>query len=84
MTTSISTLISTEHFIAALYGLLDETFDNVRSYFLDQGTSLFETSATISTEEASVPVRGKCSISSGRDSSGVMRAEPLGRSSAAH
>lgn len=31
MTTSISTLISTEHFIAALYGLLDETFDNVRS-----------------------------------------------------
>ena len=52
--------IQTEHFKSALYGLLDETFDNVRGYYLDQGTSMFETLATISAEEASVPVGGKC------------------------
>jgi hypothetical protein len=34
--------------------------DNVRGYFLDGGTSLFETLATISAEEASIPVGGKC------------------------
>src|SRR5207249_2702076 len=35
-------------------------FDNVQGYFLDKGTSLFETLATISAEEASIPVGGKC------------------------
>ena len=40
--------------------MLDETFDNVRGIYLDKGTSLFETLATISAEEASVPVGGKC------------------------
>jgi hypothetical protein len=54
------TQIQTEHFTAALYALLDETFDNVQGYFLDRGTSMFETLATISAEEASVPVGGKC------------------------
>jgi hypothetical protein len=52
--------IQTGHFTAALYSLLDETFDNVQGYFLDKGTSMFETLATISAEEASVPVGGKC------------------------
>jgi hypothetical protein len=44
----------------ALRDLLDETFDNVRGYYLDRGTSLFETLATISAAEASIPVGGKC------------------------
>lgn len=52
--------IQSEHFTAALYGLLDETFDNVHGYFLDRGTSLFETLATISAAEASIPVGGRC------------------------
>ncbi len=52
--------IQTEHFTKALYGLLDETFDNVHGFFLDPGTSMFETLATISAEKASVPVGGKC------------------------
>jgi len=52
--------IQAEHFTGALYALLDEAFDNVRGYFLDRGTSLFETLATISAEEASIPVGGKC------------------------
>jgi hypothetical protein len=52
--------IQVEHFTSALYTLLDETFDNVHGYFLDGGTSLFETLATISAGEASVPVGSKC------------------------
>ena len=56
----MSTQIQAEHFTTALYELLDEAFDNVHGYFLDKGTSLFETLATISAEEASLPVGGKC------------------------
>lgn len=56
----MSTQIQTEHFKQALYGLLDETFDHVHGYYLDRGTSMFETLATISAEEASIPVGGKC------------------------
>ena len=52
--------IQSEHFTKALYALLDEAFDDVQGYFLDKGTSMFETLATISAEEASVPVGGKC------------------------
>jgi hypothetical protein len=56
----MSSQIQTEHFKAALYTLLDETFDNVHGIFLDKGTSMFETLATISADEASVPVGGRC------------------------
>lgn len=52
--------IQQAHFTSALYSLLDETFDNVHGYFLDRGTSLFETLATISAEDASIPVGGRC------------------------
>lgn len=52
--------IQAEHFTNALYMLLDEAFDNVQGYFLDRGTSLFETLAAISAAEASQPVGGKC------------------------
>jgi hypothetical protein len=56
----MSAQIQTEHFTSAIFTLLDETFDNVRGIYLDKGTSLFETLAAISAEEASVPVGGKC------------------------
>ncbi len=56
----MNTQIQTDHFTKALYALLNETFDNVQGYFLDKGTSMFETLATISAEEASIPVGGKC------------------------
>jgi len=52
--------IQAEHFTSALYTLLDETFDNVHGLFLDKGTSMFETLATISAAEASIPVGGNC------------------------
>jgi len=54
------TQIQAQHFTNALYALLDETFGNVQGYFLDKGTSMFETLATISAEEASASVGGKC------------------------
>lgn len=56
----MSNQIQAEHFTNALYLLLDETFDNVRGIYLDRGTSMFETLATISAEEASIPVGGAC------------------------
>lgn len=56
----MATHIQSEHFTRALLALLDETFDNVHGYFLDKGTSMFETLATISAKEASIPVGGKC------------------------
>jgi hypothetical protein len=56
----MSTQIQKDHFTKALYDLLDETFDSVHGYYLDQGTSMFETLVTISAEEASVPVGGRC------------------------
>ena len=52
--------IDSEHFTKALIGLLDETMDHVMGFYLDSGTSLFETLASISAEEASIPLGGKC------------------------
>ena len=52
--------IQVDEFTKALYSLLDETFDNVQGYYLDKGTSMFETLATVSAAEASIPVGGKC------------------------
>lgn len=54
------TSIQSEHFTKALIFLLDETFDNVHGAYLDKNTSLFETLDTITSEEASMPVGGKC------------------------
>jgi hypothetical protein len=52
--------IPVDHFIQALDILLDETFDHVHGAYLDRGTSLFETLATISAAEASRPVSARC------------------------
>ncbi|HSG26410.1 MAG TPA: DinB family protein [Anaerolineales bacterium] len=52
--------LQTEHFKQALTLLLDETFDKNHDFYLDPGTSLFETLETISAEEASIPVGVTC------------------------
>lgn len=54
--------IPVEMFKKEIFGLLDETFEHVpqTSAYLDYGTSLFETLATISAEEASRPVSPTC------------------------
>ena len=54
------TTIQADHFTEAIRGMLDETFDNVHGYYLDRGTSFFETLADVSAEEASIPVGGQC------------------------
>lgn len=54
------TTIQSEHFTKAILMLLEENFENVQGIFLDKNTSMFETLAGISSEEASIPVGGKC------------------------
>lgn len=49
-----------ERFTGAMLLVLEEAFENVHGFFLDKGTSLFETLEMITAEEASVPVGGKC------------------------
>lgn len=52
--------IPVEMFTKEIVGLLDETFEHVQGMYLDKDTSLFETLATISAEEASRPVSPTC------------------------
>jgi hypothetical protein len=52
--------IQGDHFSQALLMLLDETFESVHGIYLDKGTSLFETLAGVSAEEASIRVGGRC------------------------
>ena len=44
-----------------LFQLMEETFEaKHHGIYLDRGTSLFETLGTVSAQEASIPVGGKC------------------------
>lgn len=52
--------IETTHFTEAFLLLLDETFDNTHSIYLDKDTSLFDTLQTITAQEASQPVSASC------------------------
>ena len=56
----MSTKIDQEHIVPDLFDFLDEAFVKHHGIFLDAGTSLFETLETITAEEASIPVGGKC------------------------
>jgi len=49
-----------DRFTGTLFALLDETFEQVHGIYLDRGTSLFETLATISAAEASRPISATC------------------------
>ena len=49
-----------ERFTTDLFRLLRETFEQVEGMYLDRGTSLFETLATISAEQASRPIGNGC------------------------
>ena len=53
-------MIKQEDFLSNLFSLLDETFDNTHGHYLDKDTSLFRTLETVSAQEASIPVGGKC------------------------
>ena len=56
----MSQSITHEDFFNNLMALLDETFDNTHGIYLDKDTSLFRTLETVSAEETSIPVGGKC------------------------
>ena len=53
-------MIKQDDFLNNLFSLLDETFDNTHGQYLDKDTSLFRTLETVSAQEASIPVGGKC------------------------
>ena len=52
--------ISHKNFTNNIFALFEETFDKHDGVYLDNGTSLFETLDTISSEEASRPVSAHC------------------------
>ena len=53
---------NSQDFANNLYAFMEETFEaKHHGIYLDRGTSLFETLDTVSAEEASIPVGGKCS-----------------------
>jgi hypothetical protein len=52
--------IQQENFLNSFFALLDETFENHRGIYLDENTSIFPTLETVTAEEASIPVGGKC------------------------
>ena len=50
-----------QDFANNLFQFMEETFESKHhGIYLDKGTSLFETLETVSSEEASIPVGGKC------------------------
>ena len=56
----MSSKIDQVQIIQDLFDVLDEAFVTHHGIFLDKDTSLFETLETITAEEASIPVGGKC------------------------
>jgi hypothetical protein len=56
----MSATISVETFTREMLIILGETFESVQGVYLDKGTSLLETLATVSAEEASIPVGQGC------------------------
>jgi hypothetical protein len=53
--------METRDFANNLFAFMEETFEpKHHGIYLDRGTSLFETLDTVSAEEASIPVGGKC------------------------
>lgn len=55
----MSAQIPVKRFKKALLASVDETFSSVRGIYLDKGTTLYETLATVSAEEASIAISPK-------------------------
>ncbi|MBV9790763.1 MAG: DinB family protein [Chloroflexi bacterium] len=52
--------IDTQRWKTDFFDIFNETFEKVNGIYLDKGTSLFETLATVSAEEASRPIAREC------------------------
>ena len=61
--------VTHDNVMAVIGFALTETFESVNGVYLDKGTSLFETLAEISAEDASIPVGGNCATICGAGSS---------------
>lgn len=53
-------VIQQKNFLNNLFSLYDETFETHHGIYLDNNTSLLTTLESISAQEASIPVGGKC------------------------
>lgn len=62
----MSNSVVLQEFIDTIFKMLEETFEKVHGIYLDRGTSLFETLADITAEEASRPVSARCSSLAGQ------------------
>lgn len=62
----MSSTITVEKFVGNLNEFFDETFEKVYGIYLDRATSLFETLETITAEDASKRVGGKCASIAGQ------------------
>jgi len=56
----MDTMIKQEDFLNNLFSLFDETLENHHGICLDNNTSLLTPLETVSAQEASIPVGGKC------------------------
>ncbi|HEY5982418.1 MAG TPA: hypothetical protein VIU38_03030 [Anaerolineales bacterium] len=52
--------ISKQRFVSEFFAVFTEAFETHHGIFLDKDTSLFDTLATITAAEASIPIGGKC------------------------
>lgn len=77
--------LDTHRWTTELFAVLDETFERVNGMYLDKGTSLFETLATVTADEASQPIARQCASIAAQVNhvryylevlSGYMRQEP--------
>ena len=56
----MATSIPVALWMSELFAVLEETFERVQGIYLDKGTSLFETLATVTAEEASRRISPQC------------------------
>ena len=56
----MSNHIKQEYFLDSLLAIFEETFDVHHGVYLDRGNSLFQTLDSITAQQASIPVGGKC------------------------
>jgi len=76
---TMTATIPVARFTTELFALLEETFDKVGGRYLDRGTSLFETLATVSAEEASRPVSARCASIAAQIDHTIFYLEVIGR-----
>lgn len=56
----MSETTSTQVFVNTILSGLEETFEHVQGIYLDENTSLFETLATLTAEQVSIPASDGC------------------------